>query len=95
MPGRRGVNGENLQELGIPSEQETIARYCAQTGRDGIEDWHVFLSFSLFRLAAILQGVYKRALDGNAANANALEVGKRASLLADKGWKIACEGRQL
>ena len=94
MPGMRGLNGEDLQELGIPSEQETIARYCAQTGRDGIDDWHVFLSFSLFRLAAILQGVYTRALDGNAANANALEVGKRASLLADIGWQIACEGRK-
>lgn len=46
MPGMRGLNGEDLQELGIPSEQETIARYCAQTGRDGIDDWHVFLSFS-------------------------------------------------
>ena len=52
MPGMRGLNGEDLQELGIPSEQETIARYCAQTGRDGIDDWHVFLSFSLFRISA-------------------------------------------
>ncbi|KEF29981.1 Putative aminoglycoside phosphotransferase [Marinobacter nitratireducens] len=94
MEGMRGLRGEDLEALGIPDEQETIARYCAQTGRDGIEDWHVFLAFSLFRLAAILQGVYKRALDGNAANANALEVGRRASLLADIGWKIACEGER-
>ncbi|TNE99824.1 MAG: phosphotransferase family protein [Gammaproteobacteria bacterium] len=94
MEGMRGLRGEDLEALGIPDEQETIARYCAKTGRDGIEDWHVFLAFSLFRLAAILQGVYKRALDGNAANANALEVGRRASLLADIGWKIACEGER-
>ncbi|KAA1174322.1 phosphotransferase [Marinobacter salinexigens] len=92
MEGMRGLRGEDLEALGIPDEQETIARYCAKTGRDGIDDWHVFLAFSLFRLAAILQGVYKRALDGNAANANALEVGKRASVLAETGWKIACEG---
>lgn len=91
MEGMRGLLGEDLEALGIPDEQETIARYCAQTGRDGIDDWHVFLAFSLFRLAAILQGVYKRALDGNAANANALNVGKRASLLADIGWQIASE----
>lgn len=89
MEGMRGLQGEDLEALGIPDEQSTIARYCTQTGRDGIEDWHVFLAFSLFRLAAILQGVYKRALDGNAANANALNVGKRASLLADIGWQIA------
>ena len=91
MEGMRGLQGEDLEALGIPDEQTTIARYCAQTGRDGIDDWHVFLAFSLFRLAAILQGVYKRALDGNAANANALNVGRRASLLADIGWQIASE----
>jgi len=92
MEGMRGLQGENLEALGLPDEKTIIRRYCEKTGREGIEDWHVFLAFSLFRLAAILQGVYKRALDGNAANANALEVGKRASLLADTGWKIACEG---
>ncbi|MCM0614073.1 phosphotransferase [Marinobacter sediminum] len=94
LEGMRGLQGENLQALGIPNEQETIARYCAKTGRDGIDDWHVYLAFSLFRLAAILQGVYKRALDGNAANANALEVGRRASLLAQVGWRIASEGKR-
>ncbi|MEQ5816567.1 phosphotransferase [Marinobacter sp. NFXS11] len=92
MEGMRGLKGEDLEALGVPDERETIARYCAQTGRDSIDEWHVYLSFSLFRLASILQGVYKRALDGNAANANALDVGKRASLLADLGWKIASEG---
>jgi len=93
LEGMRGLKGEDLEALGIPTEQETLDRYCARTGRDGIADWHVYLAFSLFRLAAILQGVYKRALDGNAANANALQVGKRASLLAQVGWKIASEGR--
>lgn len=94
MEGSRGLAGEDLEALGIPDERETIARYCQQTGRDGIADWHVFLAFSLFRLAAILQGVYARALQGNAANADALQVGKRASHLADLGWKIAREGNQ-
>ncbi|MEE2762835.1 MAG: phosphotransferase [Pseudomonadota bacterium] len=93
LEGMRGLKGEDLEALGIPTEQETLNRYCTRTGRDGIDDWHVYLAFSLFRLAAILQGVYKRALDGNAANANALQVGKRASLLAQVGWKIASEGR--
>ena len=94
LEGMRGLLGEDLEALGIPTEQETIKRYCHRSGRDGIDDWHVYLAFSLFRLAAILQGVYKRALDGNAANANALDVGKRASLLAQVGWKIASEGVQ-
>ncbi|MEP2616103.1 phosphotransferase [Marinobacter alexandrii] len=94
LEGMRGLLGEDLEALGIPTEQETIKRYCDQSGRDSIDDWHVYLAFSLFRLAAILQGVYKRALDGNAANANALDVGKRASLLAQVGWRIASEGVQ-
>lgn len=92
MDGMRGLVGEDLEALGIPDEQETIARYCRQTGRDHIPDWHVYLAFSLFRLASIVQGVYARALQGNAANADALHVGKRASLLAEAGWRIASEG---
>ncbi|MDC0661170.1 phosphotransferase [Marinobacter sp. SS21] len=92
LDGMRGLLGEDLEALGIADEQETIARYCRQTGRGGLDDWHVFLAFSLFRLAAIVQGVYARALQGNASNADALEVGKRASLLAEAGWRIAQRG---
>lgn len=84
--------GEDLDALGIPTEQETIERYCKASGRDGIDDWHVFVAFSLFRLAAIVQGVYARALAGNASNADALEVGKRAHILADAGWSVAQKG---
>lgn len=92
--GMRGVAGENLSDIGIPTEQEAIERYCKASGRDGIDDWHVFVSFSLFRLAAILQGVYARALAGNASNADALEVGERAHVLADAGWSVAQKGSQ-
>lgn len=90
--GMRGLIGEDLADIGIPDEQETIERYCKASGRDGIDDWHVFVSFSLFRLAAIVQGVYARALAGNASNADALEVGKRANLLAEAGWAVAQRG---
>jgi aminoglycoside phosphotransferase (APT) family kinase protein len=54
-----------------------------------VPNWNYYIAFSLFRLAAIVQGVYHRALQGNASNADALEVGKRASLLAERGWEIA------
>ena len=89
VDGLRGLVGIDLQAQGIPSEQEVLARYCQQSGRDAIGDWHVFVAFSLFRLAAILQGVYARALQGNASNADALQVGQRAGLLAEAGWRIA------
>lgn len=92
IKGMRGLVGEDLEALGVPEEADILARYCKRVGRDSIPDWHVFLAFSLFRLAAIVQGVYARALQGNAANADALEVGQRASILAEAGWRIAQSG---
>ncbi|WP_407291611.1 phosphotransferase [Stutzerimonas zhaodongensis] len=92
VDGLRGLVGIDLQSQGIPSEPEVLQRYCLKSGRDGIDDWHVFVAFSLFRLAAILQGVYARALQGNASNADALQVGQRAGLLAEAGWRIAQNG---
>ena len=43
----------------------------------------------MFRIAAILHGVLARALQGNAASANALEQGSRARLVADVAWDMA------
>ena len=85
----KGLRGLDLDALGIPHEEEILARYCGKTGRDGIANWPFYVSFALFRLAAILQGVYSRALMGNASSANALTVGERAGLLAETGWRIA------
>ncbi len=92
-PGLRGLEGYDLAEQGIPSEEQFLQAYCQRTGRSGIPQWNFFLAFSLFRLAAILQGVYARALQGNASNADALEVGKRAGVLAEIGWKLAQEAK--
>jgi len=89
-PGRfRGIAGLDLAALGIPAESEYIAAYCRRTGRDRIDNWDFYLAYNLFRLAAILQGVMKRALDGTAASAQALDAGKRARPLADLGWEYA------
>ncbi|MEK0362461.1 phosphotransferase [Pseudomonas sp. CBC3] len=92
VDGLRGLVGTDLQAQGIPSEQQVLERYCQQSGRADVAQWHVFVAFSLFRLAAILQGVYARALQGNASNADALQVGQRAGLLAEAGWRIAQRG---
>lgn len=69
--GINGLAGLNLTELGIPTEQEYVAMYCQQAGISDIPNWNYYLSFSLFRLAAICQGVVKRAQDGNASSAQA------------------------
>jgi len=85
----RGIAGLDLASLGIPGESQYIASYCERTGRDAIEHWDFYLAYNLFRIAAILQGVMKRALDGTAASAEALEAGGRARPLAELGWKYA------
>lgn len=64
----RGLAGIDRAAQGIPTESEYVETYCRRRNIAGIEDWPFFLAFSFFRLAAICQGVYKRALDGNASN---------------------------
>jgi len=85
----RGIAGLDLPGLGIPTEAEYVATYCRRTGRDRIGNWDFYLAYNMFRLAAILQGIMKRALDGTAASQQALDAGKRARPLAEMGWEYA------
>jgi aminoglycoside phosphotransferase (APT) family kinase protein len=90
FPGIRGVAGLDLTALGIPSEEDYLARYCERTGRPGVADWDFYLAFAMFRSSAILQGVHARALQNNAANPDALDVGRAAAPLAEIAWsKVA------
>jgi aminoglycoside phosphotransferase (APT) family kinase protein len=85
----RGLKGCDLAALGIPTEDEYVAMYCRHTNRDAIAHWEVYLIFNMFRIAAILHGVLSRALQGNAASADAVETGSRAKLVADVAWDMA------
>lgn len=78
-----GLRGKNLHELGIPTEEEYVASYCQGVGIDGIANFSFYVAFSFFRLAAIIQGVAKRAVDGNASNENAAELGKFVQPMAE------------
>ncbi|MFV1593200.1 phosphotransferase family protein [Phaeobacter sp. JH20_36] len=64
----RGLAGLDRRELGLPSDKAFIASYCKRRGLPGVDNFGYYLSFSFFRMAAILQGVRKRGLDGNASN---------------------------
>ncbi|CAA0101455.1 Putative aminoglycoside phosphotransferase [Halioglobus japonicus] len=79
----KGLSGVDRAALGIPSDEDYIARYCERTGRDGIENWNFYLVFSLFRLAAILQGIVKRAQIGTASSAEADSQGEAVEELAN------------
>jgi aminoglycoside phosphotransferase (APT) family kinase protein len=89
-PGKfRGIAGLDLDSLGIPREADYIRSYCARCGRGEISNWNFYLAYNLFRIAAILQGVAKRALEGTASSAQAQDAGSRARPLAELGWKYA------
>ena len=81
--GIAGMAGVDRGALGIPTDEEYIARYCERTGRDGIDNWNFYIVFSMFRLAAILQGVLKRAEQGNASSPEARARGALVEPLAD------------
>ncbi len=81
--------GEVLELLpGLPQEDEFVQRYCQLTGRGGIPDWTFYKVFQLFRLAAIVQGVYKRGLDGIASSAKAVTYGDKCRDRAVAAWAM-------
>jgi aminoglycoside phosphotransferase (APT) family kinase protein len=87
----RGLAGLDAASLSIPSEQECVVEYCRIRGLPPIapKDWAYYMVFCMFRLAAILQGVLARALQGNASSARALEAGNRTRPLAELAWQLA------
>jgi aminoglycoside phosphotransferase (APT) family kinase protein len=83
-----GLGGLNRDALGIPSESAYVTAYCERMGISSIPDWDYYMVFSFFRFAAILQGVKKRALAGNASNQRALELGALVAPLGDMAIAI-------
>jgi len=89
----RGLAGLDPATLGIPSEADYVAAYCRRLGISGIPDWTFLLAFSFFRVAAIVQGVYKRSLDGNASNPErARKMGEAAPLMARLAMELVERG---
>jgi aminoglycoside phosphotransferase (APT) family kinase protein len=88
-----GLGDLDRRAHGIPTEDDYVAAYCARMGLPGIPDWRFYLAFSFFRLGAILQGVYKRALDGNASNPErGIRMGETVPILARLAAGVIAEG---
>jgi len=83
-----GLSRPDLADFGIPSEQEFVADYCAFAGRDRIDDWDFYVIYNLFRSAGIIQGVYKRGLDGNASSATATGFKDVCRMRAERAWRL-------
>ena len=88
-----GLKDIDRASLGIPSEDEYVAKYCQRMGIKQIENWTFYLAFSFFRLAAIAQGVAKRASEGNASNKNANQVGAFVAPLAKMALQIISDDK--
>jgi aminoglycoside phosphotransferase (APT) family kinase protein len=82
-----------LPALGIPSEAQYLARYCECTQFCSPEalkkDWNFYMAYNLFRIAAILQGIAKRAQIGTASSAQAGSTSGGVSTLAAMAWQFA------
>ena len=93
----RGIAGLDLPGLGIPSEAHYMGQYCERTGlatpAQLRKDWDFFLAYNLFRIAAILQGIAKRAETGTASSAQAAASGAGARPLAELAWSYARRAR--
>ncbi|WP_420012495.1 phosphotransferase family protein [Tateyamaria sp.] len=84
----RGLMGVDRDALGLPSDEAFIAAYCDRRGLPGIDDFGYYLGFCFFRMAGIIQGVLKRALDGNASNPErAMKVGAYVPVFAENGLR--------
>jgi aminoglycoside phosphotransferase (APT) family kinase protein len=86
-----GINGLDREALGIPSFEDFNEAYCKAAGRsDGLTNAHMAHAF--YRFAAILDGVRARGLAGNAASADAADIGLIAPDIAARGWAYANAG---
>jgi len=88
---RGGLSGADLNALQIPTLDEMVERYCAKTGRDSVPDINFCFAYNMFRIAAIIQGVYARALQGNASSEQAIKTGEQIKPLAMLAWNFALQ----
>jgi aminoglycoside phosphotransferase (APT) family kinase protein len=86
-----GLAGADLELLGIMTESDMVNTYCSHLGLDGIDNWEFYLIYNMFRSAGIIQGVYKRGLDGNASSDKALEYKESARLRSEQAWSLVRE----
>jgi aminoglycoside phosphotransferase (APT) family kinase protein len=83
------IGGIDLAAAGIPNVEQYVSAYARRTGRERIEHLEFFVVFSMFRMAAIAQGIVMRARIGSASSENALAVGRMARAIADAAWELA------
>ncbi len=86
---RNGLAGADLEALGIPSVEETVARYAEKSGTAPPANLDWLFAYNLFRLAAICQGIAGRVRDGTAASSHARTMAAQVGPLSDAAWSFA------
>lgn len=84
----RGLAGTDFSAAGIPDEDSYARKYLERSGLEKPDNWEFYLVLSLFRIAAILQGIAKRAEDGTASDAGAREIGAKAFPISELAAKM-------
>jgi len=85
----RGLQDVNRKEFGLMEDNEFVDSYCENVGLNGIDKFEFYMAFAFFRMAAILQGVKKRGLEGNASNPEkAMKLGDLVKLFSEKGIAV-------
>jgi aminoglycoside phosphotransferase (APT) family kinase protein len=85
--GHLGLEGADLAALGIPDRDAYLAAYCRRAGRPEF-DPTFYMAFSLFRSAAIVEGVYARGVAGNASSSDAQRYGELTGPYAERAWSL-------
>ena len=81
-----GIADMDFREEGIPTLEEMTDVYGEASGRADLPDLPFCMAYNMFRMAGIVQGVYARALQGNASSEKAKGYGKLVPVLAESGW---------
>jgi aminoglycoside phosphotransferase (APT) family kinase protein len=83
-----GLRGVDLPSLGIPTERALLQTYARSAHLDAVPEIDFYIAFAMFRLAAILAGVLRRGIDGNAADPQAIATGQAFKQVATSAWDI-------
>ncbi|KFQ50244.1 Acyl-CoA dehydrogenase family member 10, partial [Pelecanus crispus] len=83
----RGLRKCDLGHLGVPTAEEYSRMYCSHMGVEHPENWNFYMAFAFFRLAAMLQGLYKHSLEGRPAPGESSP--EDAEFVADLAWEFA------
>ena len=84
------LGGRDVGALGLPTEQEYVARYQRVTGWNvDAHDLEFYLAFGMFRLAGIFHGIRSRVARGTAVSQQAQHYAGFTDTICDLAWAQA------